>query len=128
MRSATGVLRKLTHPTQVALGNLRATIEEWEANYREYRDRTGKDLDDDQKSLNVQDMCPDSLRHHLEVQASRLNTYALIPQKLLRISTLRAACEAGGAMPMGVSSIKLVASNSSTPAKVTNRASIVQSL
>ena len=99
------LLRKLTHPQQVSLDNLRKTIEEWESNYREYRDRTGKELDDDQMSLSIQDMCPDSMREHLELQASRLNSYSLIRKEVDAYLDTRAARESGGAVPMDIGSM-----------------------
>eukprot|EP00973_Karenia_brevis_P063009 8759210-Karenia_brevis.AAC.1 len=71
------LLRKLTHPAQVGLDGLRKALEEWDADLREYRERTQKDLDDDQKALSIQDMCPTNLQDHLELQAARLNTYEL---------------------------------------------------
>eukprot|EP00973_Karenia_brevis_P003579 497190-Karenia_brevis.AAC.1 len=65
-----------------------------------YVDRGGKDLEDDQKSLSIQDMCPDILREHIELQAARLSTYALIRKEVDAYLESRNAREMGGAAPM----------------------------
>ena len=99
------LLRKLTHPSQQSLDHLRKAIEDWEADLREYVDRGGKDLEDDQKSLSIQDMCPDVLREHIELQAARLNKYALIRKEVDSYLESRNAREMGGAAPMDVGSL-----------------------
>ena len=98
------LLRKLTHPEQASLENLRKHIEEWEHSLREYEDRTGKNLEDDQTALFITNMCPESLRDHLEIQASRLNTYDLIRKEVDAYLESRSAREAGGATAMDIGS------------------------
>ena len=68
------LLKRLSHPVQVSFEDLRRAIEEWEADFNEYNDRTRKSLDDDQIALALQDMCPELLQNHIELHAARMTT------------------------------------------------------
>ena len=76
------LLKKLTHPGQVSIEQLRRHLEEWETDLKEYQDRTSKNLDDDQLALALQDMCPDVLQNHLELHAARLSTSQLMRKEI----------------------------------------------
>ena len=99
------LLRKIVQPQQQSLDNLRQAIEEWENDLREYTERAGRDLEDEQKQIGIQDLCPDSLRNHLELQAGRLKTYELTRKEVDAYLESRSSREVGGASPMEVDTL-----------------------
>ena len=108
-RSATAnrrLLKKLTQPEQSNLENLRRSLEQWEADLKEYQDRTHKDLDDDQKCLALQDMSPEALQNHLELHASRLSTYATMKREIDAYLDTRDSRDTGGAAPMDIDALR----------------------
>ena len=100
------LLKKLTHPSQVSSDHLRRTMEEWEADLKEHRDRTSKNLDDDQMALALRDMRPESLQNHLELHASRLKTSELMRKEIDAFLDARESKDTGGATPMDIDALR----------------------
>eukprot|EP00971_Amphidinium_carterae_P014303 282616-Amphidinium_carterae.1 len=65
------LLKRVLHPSQQTLDNLRGALETWERELRVYRERTGESLSDPVKRLTLQAMCPQQLQAHLEFHANR---------------------------------------------------------
>ena len=66
------LLKKVLHPSQCSLDKLREGLESWENLKRKYEDRRKKPLEDDICRSCLQQMCPNKLQDHLDLQASRL--------------------------------------------------------
>ena len=72
------LLKKVLHPSQCSLDKLREGLESWENLKRKYGDRKKKPLEDDICRSCLQQMCPNKLQDHLDLQASRLTSYGQV--------------------------------------------------
>ena len=71
------LLKKVLHPQQCSLDKLREGLESWENLKRKYEERRKKQLEDDICRSCLQQMCPNKLQDHLDLQASRLPDYMI---------------------------------------------------
>ena len=101
------LLKKVLHPSQCSLDKLREGLESWENLKREYEDRRKKPLEDDICRSCLQQMCPNKLQDHLDLQASRLTTYDQVKAEVLAyLENVETRKEAkSGAVPMDVDSL-----------------------
>ena len=72
-RLYSALLKKVLHPSHCSLDKLREGLESWENLKREYEDRRKKPLEDDICRSCLQQMCPNKLQDHLNLQASRFD-------------------------------------------------------
>ena len=77
------LLKKVLHPSQCSLDKLREGLESWENLKRKYEDRRKKPLEDDICRSCLQQMCPNKLQDHLDLQASRLTSYDQVKAEVL---------------------------------------------
>ena len=77
------LLKKVLHPSQCSLDKLREGLLSWENLKRKYEDRRKKPLEDDISRSCLQQMCPNKLQDHLDLQASRLTTYDQVKAEVL---------------------------------------------
>ena len=100
------LLKKVLHPSQCSLDN-REGLESWENLKRKYEDRRKKPLEDDICRSCLQQMCPNKLQDHLDLQASRLTTYDQVKAEVLAyLENVETRKEAkSGAVPMDVDSL-----------------------
>ena len=101
------LLKKVLHPSQCSLDKLREGLESWENLKRKYEDRSKKPLEDDICRSCPQQMCPNKLQDHLDLQASRLTTYDQVKAEVLAyLENVETRKEAkSGAVPMDVDSL-----------------------
>ena len=101
------LLKKVLHPSQCSLDKLREGLESWENLKRKYEDRRKKPLEDDICRSCLQQMCPNKLQDHLDLQASRLTTYDQVKAEVLAcLENVETRKEAkSGAVPMDVDSL-----------------------
>ena len=103
------LMTSILSPGTFKLTELSAAIEKWEESVRQFERRknsTGerKAMDDEIKSGILQQMCPDSLRNHLYLNASRFKSYIDVRTEI--ISYLEAMNTAGApGSPMDVGSM-----------------------
>ena len=77
------LLKKVLHPQQCSLDKLREGLESWENLKRKYEERRKKQLEDDICRSCLQQMCPNKLQDHLDLQASRLTDYDSMKHEIL---------------------------------------------
>ena len=77
------LLKNVLHPSQCSLIKLREGLESWENLERKYEDRRKKPLVDDICRSCLQQMCPNKLQDHLDVQAPRLTSYDQVKAEAL---------------------------------------------
>ena len=101
------LLKKVLHPSQCSLDKLREGLESWENLKRKYEDRRKKPLEDDICRSCLQQMCPNKLQDHLDLQASRLTSYDQVKAEVLAyLENVETRKEAkSGAVPMDVDSL-----------------------
>ena len=101
------LLKKVLHPSQCSLDKLREGLESWENLKRKYEDRRKKPLEDDICRSCLQQMCPNKLQDHLDLQASRLTTYDQVKAEVLAyLENVETRKEAKSeAVPMDVDSL-----------------------
>ena len=101
------LLKKVLHPSQCSLDKLREGLESWENLKRKYEERRKKPLEDDICRSCLQQMCPNKLQDHLDLQASRLTSYDQVKSEVLAyIENVETRKEAkSGAVPMDVDSL-----------------------
>ena len=101
------LLKKVLHPSQCSLDKLREGLESWENLKRKYEERRKKPLEDDICRSCLQQMCPNKLQDHLDLQASRLTSYDQVKSEVLAyLENVEARKEAkSGAVPMDVDSL-----------------------
>ena len=101
------LLKKVLHPSQCSLDKLREGLESWENLKRKYEDRRKKPLEDDICRSCLQQMCPNKLQDHLDLQASRLTSYNQVKAEVLAyLENVETRKEAkSGAVPMDVDSL-----------------------
>ena len=68
------LLNTLTQQKSVSIDELSHTLDKWLARAKTYEDRANVKLQGDLKMTITQNMCPDALRLHLELNSSRLPT------------------------------------------------------
>ena len=68
------LLNTLTQQKSVSIDELSHTLDKWLARAKTYEGRTNVKLQGDLKMTIIQNMCPDALRLHLEINSSRLTT------------------------------------------------------
>ena len=100
-------MKKVLHPSQCSLDKLREGLESWENLKRKYEDRRKKPLEDDICRSCLQQMCPNKLQDHLDLQASRLTSYDQVKAEVLAyLENVETRKEAkSGAVPMDVDSL-----------------------
>ena len=100
-------MKKVLHPSQRSLDKLREGLESWENLERKYEDRRKKPLEDDICRSCLQQMCPNKLQDHLDLQASRLTSYDQVKSEVLAyLENVETRKEAkSGAVPMDVDSL-----------------------
>ena len=91
----------------VLLDKLREGLESWENLKRKYEERRKKQLEDDICRSCLQQMCPNKLQDHLDLQASRLVDYDSMKHEILAyIENVETRKEAKtGSAPMDVDSL-----------------------
>ena len=101
------LLKKVLHPQQCSLDKLREGLESWENLKRKCEERRKKQLEDDICRSCLQQMCPNELQDHLDLQASRLVDYdSMKPEILAYIENVETRKEAKtGSAPMDVDSL-----------------------
>ena len=101
------LLKKVLHPQQCSLDKLREGLESWENLKRKYEERRKKQLEDDICRSCLQQMCPNKLQDHLDLQASRLADYDSMKHEILAyIENVETRKEAKtGSAPMDVDSL-----------------------
>ena len=101
------LLTKVLQPSQCSLDKLREGLESWENLKRKYEDRRRKPLEDDICRSCLQQMCPNKLQDHLDLQASRLTSYDQVKSEVLAyLENVETRKEAkSGAVPMDVDSL-----------------------
>ena len=101
------LLKKVLHPSQCSLDKLREGLESWENLKRKYEERKKKPLEDDICRSCLQQMCPNKLQDHLDLQASRLTSYDQVKSEVLAyLENVETRKEAkSGAVPMDVDSL-----------------------
>ena len=101
------LLKKVLHPSQCSLDKLREGLESWENLKRKYEERRKKPLEDDICRSCLQQMCPNKLQDHLDLQASRLTSYDQVKSEVLAyLENVETRKEAkSGAVPMDVDSL-----------------------
>ena len=106
-QSNSALLKKVLHPSQCSLDKLREGLESWENLKRKYEDRRKKPLEEDICRSCLQQMCPNMLQDHLDLQASRLTSYDQVKAEVLAyLENVEARKEAkSGAVPMDVGSL-----------------------
>ena len=77
------LLKKVLHPQQCSLDKLREGLESWENLKRKYEERRKKQQEDDICRNCLQQMCPNKLQDHLDLQASRLVDYDSMKHEML---------------------------------------------
>merc|ERR1711989_296680 len=68
------LLNALTQQKSVPIEDLSHTLDKWLSKPKTYEDRANAKLQDDLKMTIIQNMCPDALRTHLELNCSRITT------------------------------------------------------
>ena len=101
------LLKKVLRPQQCSLDKLREGLESWENLKRKYEERRKKQLEDDICRSCLQQMCPNKLQDHLDLQASRLVDYDSMQHEILAyIENVGTRKEAKiGSAPMDVDSL-----------------------
>ena len=101
------LLKKVLHPQQCSLDKLREGLESRENLKRKYEERRKKQLEDDICRSCLQQMCPNKLQDHLDLQASRLTDYDSMKHEILAyIENVETRKEAKtGSAPMDVDSL-----------------------
>ena len=101
------LLKKVLHPQQCSLDKLREGLESWESVKRKYEERRKKQLEDDICRSCLQQMCPNKLQDHLDLQASRLVDYGSMKHEILAYNeNVETGKEAKtGSAPMDVDSL-----------------------
>ena len=101
------LLKKVLHPQQCSLDKLREGLESWENLKRKYEERRKKQLEDDICRSCLQQICPNKLQDHLDLQASRLVDYDSMKHEILAyIENVETRKEAKtGSAPMDVDSL-----------------------
>ena len=101
------LLKKVLHPQQCSLDKLREGLESWENLKRKYEERRKKQLEDDICRSCLQQMCPNKLQDHLDLQAPRLVDYDSMKHEILAyIENVETRKEAKtGSAPMDVDSL-----------------------
>ena len=101
------LLKKVLHPQQCSLDKLREGLESWENLKRKYEERRKKQLEDDICRSCLQQMSPNKLQDHLDLQASRLVDYDSMKHEILayieNVETRKGAKT--GSAPMDVDSL-----------------------
>ena len=69
--------RKITHPKQATFETLKKAILDWEQELAQYQAASGKELGEKEKTLCLEDLCPDILQQHLDGKDG-LETYGQI--------------------------------------------------
>ena len=77
------MLNRILHPGQQKLCELSKAIESWENDAVLDENRNSKTVDDDIKAGIIQHMCPEALRTHLFLNASRLTDYLSIREEIM---------------------------------------------
>ena len=77
------LLKKVLRPQQCSLDKLREGLESWENLKRKYEERRKKQLEDDICRSCLQQLCPNRLQDHLDLQASRLTDYDSMKHEVL---------------------------------------------
>jgi hypothetical protein len=78
------LLRKIVRPSQVGMDQLISAIEQWEQDYKHYKDRTTEVLSDSMRKVCLQSMCPNDLSNHIDLNIVRLNTYDDLKREIER--------------------------------------------
>ncbi len=107
LQANSALLKKVLHPQQCSLDKLREGLESWENLKRKYEERRKKQLEDDIRRSCLQQMCPNRLQDHLDLQASRLTDYDSMKHEILAyIENVETRKEAKtGSDPMDVDSL-----------------------
>ena len=97
------LLKRVLQPRRVTLDQLRATMETWERELREYVERTGEQLSDSEKRLTLLSMCPQAVEEHCSFHSARLDSYPQLQDEIdaylsIKISTT-------GAIPMDLDAL-----------------------
>ena len=108
-QASSALLKKVLHPQQCSLDKLREGLESWESLKRKYEERRKKQVEDDIFRSCLQQMCPNRLQGHLDLdlQASRLVDNDSMKHEILAyIENVETRKEAkSGSAPMDVDSL-----------------------
>ena len=98
-------LKRILHPPQVELTQLRMSIESWDRQYRTYKEKTREELSDGMQRMCVMAMCPTRLREHLELSTGTLNTYDKLRIEIMRYLEAHLSTDPQGAAPMEIGAL-----------------------
>ena len=90
------LLNSIIQHKAVSIEELGHAIDKWCAKVKLYEDRTNTQLQDDLKMTIIQNMCPEALRLHLELNSARLQTSGQMRAEI------RANLESRSPMPMEI--------------------------
>ena len=76
------LLNAIIQQKAVSIEELGHTLDKWLARAKTYEDRTNAKLQDDLKMTIIQNMCPETLRIHLELNSARLTTSEQMIQEI----------------------------------------------
>ena len=77
------LMSKILNPGQVTLKDLSDHIETWEKDLIVFEQRSGEDISDTIKIGILQELCPEALKEHLMLNASRFNTYDTVRLEIM---------------------------------------------
>ena len=97
------LLQRVLQPPRVTLDHLRATMETWECELREYVERTGEALSDSVKRLTLLSMCPAAVEEHCSFHSSRLSTYSQLRDEIDAYLSIKIS--ATGSVPMDLDAL-----------------------
>ena len=99
------VMSKILNPGSVTLKDLSDHIEMWEKDILTFEQRSGETVPDSFRAGIIQEMCPDKLKEHLLLNASRFLTYNAIRLEIINYLEAKfASGDSTKATPMEIGS------------------------
>ena len=105
------LLRKVLQPSRATTSTFVLELEKWERALLQYQERSSETLGEATKLMVLLSLCPKVLQEHLELNMSRLTTYATMRQEAVRyvethLSRSASSSANQGAVPMEIGSLK----------------------
>ena len=105
------LLRKVLQPSRATTSTFVLELEKWERALLQCQEPPSESLGEATKLMVLLSLCPKVLQEHLELNMSRLTTYATMRQQAVRhiethLSRASASASSQGAAPMDIGSFK----------------------
>ena len=105
-RSAKYVLRRIMAMKPVPVSKLRNGIEEMEKLFEEYRARSGNPIQDDLRTLFLEQILEGAVATHVDRNASRLGTYAALRSEIWTYAERIGEHQRDGVVPMDIGAVQ----------------------